>query len=237
MKKLYEKNELLFAIAAIVVYVVGMGTIRGNFGDDSAISTAFLTAIAALYTVFIVKNGLKEKYGFQKPANAKAFLYFVPFALLCTVNFWFGFQTHYSPARQAIAAVNMALVGYIEEVVFRGLLFKAISKDNVKEAVVISAVTFGAGHIINLLTGHGTTETVLQTVYAIAIGFSFVLAFHKGGSLVPCIVTHSVINVGSVFSREPSAGNASLYAQAAFLILVAGLYSVYMLKSKALRSE
>ena len=38
---------------------------------------------------------------------------------------------------------------------FRGLLFTAIAKDNVKSAVVISSVTFGIGHIINLFNGSG----------------------------------------------------------------------------------
>ena len=34
MMKLYKKNELLFAILSIVVYVVVCGTLR-NMGDDS----------------------------------------------------------------------------------------------------------------------------------------------------------------------------------------------------------
>lgn len=240
MKKLYEKNELLFAIVSIIIYVIVMGTLRGNFGDESPVCTIGLTAIAALLTAFILGNGLKDKYGLKKPANTKAFLYFVPFALLCTVNFWFGFRTHYSPARQIIAVINMALVGFTEELIFRGLLFRAIAKENVKEAIVISAVTFGAGHIVNLLTGHGSTETALQIVYAVAIGLSFVLAFYKGGSLIPCIVTHGIINIGSVFSNDLLPANTARlydYCGTAFIILVAGFYSVYLVKVKSLRSE
>lgn len=240
MKKLYEKNELIFAIVTIAVYVVLMGNLRGNFGDDSLISAAGLLAIAALLTGFILKNGLIEKYGFIRPANAKGFLYFIPFALLCTVNLWFGIRLHYSPAGQIAAVVNMALVGYVEEVIFRGLLFRAIEKQNLKEAFIISAVTFGAGHIVNLLTGHGTMETVLQILYAIAIGLSFVLVFHQGGSLIPCILTHSFINMGSVFSNHllPE-DTARLYeiCGATFIILIAGAYSLYLLKARRLRTE
>ena len=49
----------------------------------------------------------------------------------------------------------MLCVGFWEEVIFRGLLFQAIAKDNIKSAVIISCVTFGIGHIINLFNGSG----------------------------------------------------------------------------------
>ena len=35
MRRLYEKKEILFAVLWIVVYCIVLGTIRGNFGDES----------------------------------------------------------------------------------------------------------------------------------------------------------------------------------------------------------
>ena len=46
------------------------------------------------------------------------------------------------------------------EIIYRGLLYRAIEKDSVKQAIVISAITFGAGHIVNLLTGQGSLDGV-----------------------------------------------------------------------------
>ena len=112
----------------------------------------------------------------------------------------FGVSMHYDLHHQISVVITMAVVGYVEEIIFRGLLYKAIEKDNVKQAIIISAVTFGAGHIVNLLTGHGSVDTVLQMAYAIAIGFAFVMCFYKSGSLIPCIVTHSIVNLTSKFS-------------------------------------
>ena len=37
MRKLYEKKELLFAVLWIALYCVALGTIRGNFGDESIV--------------------------------------------------------------------------------------------------------------------------------------------------------------------------------------------------------
>ena len=36
---------------------------------------------------------------------------------------------------------------------------------------------------------------------AIAIGFLFVILYYRGGSLFPCIITHSAINITSVFAN------------------------------------
>ena len=76
-----------------------------------------------------------------------------------------------SIAETALFIVSMACVGVIEEVIFRGFLFKAMCKDNIKLAVFISSITFGMGHIVNLLNGEALIPTILQICYATAIGF------------------------------------------------------------------
>ena len=131
------------------------------------------------------------------------------------------------------AVITMAIVGYIEEIIFRGFLYKAIEKDNVKQAIIISAVTFGAGHIVNLLTGHGSVDTILQMAYAIAIGFAFAMFFYKSGSLIPCIITHSIVNLTSKFSNHNISEQAESYwnyGATVFIILVAGAYALYLRK-------
>lgn len=98
----------------------------------------------------------------------------------------------------------MLCVGFLEEVIFRGLLFEAIAKDNIKSAVIISSVTFGIGHIINLFNGSGMNlvNNLCQIVFAIAIGFLLVTIFYRGGSLLPCIIVHSAINTLSTFAND-----------------------------------
>ena len=98
----------------------------------------------------------------------------------------------------------MLCVGFLEEVIFRGLLFKALAKDNIKSAVVISSVTFGIGHIINLFNGSGMdfVNNLCQIVFAIALGFLLVTIFYRGGSLLPCILVHSAINTLGTFASD-----------------------------------
>ena len=232
MKKFYEKNEIWFAIICIIIYVVLMGNIRNNFGDASWISVLVLVALSTFITLFIIKNKLGKKYGLIGLSNPKKYLYFIPFILLISVNLWFGVTMQYDLIHQIYAIITMALVGYIEEIIFRGFLFKAIEKDSIKEAIIISAVTFGVGHIVNIFTGHATIETLLQIISAISIGFAFVLIFYKSKSLLPCIITHSLIDISSKFSVD-NGGSASdfwNFIPVVFVIVVAGGYALYLLK-------
>lgn len=73
----------------------------------------------------------------------------------------------------------MLCVGFLEEAIFRGLPFTAIAKDNIKSAVIISSVTFGIGHIINLFNGSGMdlVNNLCRIVFAVAVGFPLVTFF------------------------------------------------------------
>ena len=94
------------------------------------------------------------------------------------------------------------------------ILFTFIRKNNLQEryglwkspvpAIIISSVTFGVGHLINLFNGSGMdlAANLCQICFAIAIGFLLVTIFYRGGSLFPCILTHSAINALSTFANE-----------------------------------
>jgi membrane protease YdiL (CAAX protease family) len=77
-------------------------------------------------------------------------------------------------------------------------------RSNVKTAILVSSLTFGMGHIVNLLLGAPLLDTLLQLVYASAIGFCYTAIFCAGGSIVPCILSHAFVNSTSVFAVEPS---------------------------------
>lgn len=68
----------------------------------------------------------------------------------------------------------MLCVGFSEEAIST-----AIAKDNIKSAVIISSVTFGIGHIINLFNGSGMdlVNNLCRIVFAVAVGFTPVTFF------------------------------------------------------------
>lgn len=203
MKKLYEKSEIWFAVMWIIIYVVICGNLR-NLGDDSPYMMLGLIVISVLMFAFVKANHLEEKYGLNHwSKNFKAMLFLIPLWIITTGNLWGGIEAEYEGAGLIFAVVSMALVGFAEELIFRGFLFKAMLKDGKPAiAITVSALTFGIGHIVNLLTGHGGFETVVQIFYAVALGFIYTFVFYVGKSLIPCIISHSIIDVLSKLNNE-----------------------------------
>ena len=231
MNNLYKKNELTFAILWIVIYAVGMGTLQSNFGLDSLWHMLGLVVISAAIYLFVKKNGLLEKYGLAGWAkNSRAMLWFIPLWILSCLNLFSGFQPDYPVPGLIYAAVSMALVGFAEELIFRGFLFKAMLKDgNVKAAIIVSSVTFGLGHILNLFTGHELIATLIQVVFAVAMGFVFTLVFYKSGSLLPGILAHSLIDVTSVLASDDGSQLVNLIVHIV-VIVVSIAYCLYLAK-------
>lgn len=119
----------------------------------------------------------------------------------------------------------MLLVGFIEELIFRGFLFRALLKRNpAPAAITISAVTFGIGHIVNLFAGQGDMETLIQVLFAIAWGFLFTFVFYKSGSLWVCIAVHGMVDVFSKFAAPT--GKDYVYVLAT--IAVSLVYCAYL---------
>lgn len=229
MTKMYQKSEITFAILWIVIYTVGMGTLQNNFGLDSLWHMLGLIVISAAIFLFVKKNGLMEKYGLAGWAkNSRAMLWFIPLWLLSCLNLFSGFQPDYPVPGLIYAAVSMTLVGFAEELIFRGFLFKAMLKDgSVKAAVIVSSVTFGMGHIMNLFTGQDLVETLNQVVFAVAVGFVFTLVFYKSGSLLPGILAHSFIDVTSVFAPDEGSQLMNLILHIV-TIVVSAAYCLYL---------
>lgn len=237
MKKWYEKNELLFAIGWIIVYCVVSIPIRGKLGDESIVMLAGLSVIAAGILAFVKGFHLEEKYGLVKwSRSAKEYLFFLPMLVLMTGNLWGGIRPSYDGIAQLFAVLSMLLIGFIEELLFRGFLFRALlKKDPAPVAIIISAVTFGIGHIVNLLAGQGGMESLLQVFFAIAWGFLFTFVFYKSGSLLVCIAVHGMVDTFSKFAAHE--GNSE-YVYTIATILVSAAYCIYLSrKPVALKQE
>ncbi len=208
MKKLYEKNEQAFAIVWIVVYCVLQSfanPVNKKIGIEYSASAVFCILQTMILFNFIRKNHLQKRYGLCKSSvPACRFLYYVPLFILATGNLWNGAAVNYSLTETVCRIVCMLCVGFLEEVIFRGFLFVSIAKDNVKSAIIISSVTFGIGHLINLFNGSGMdlVSNLCQICFAIAVGFLFVTIFYRGGSLFPCIIVHATINTLSTFANK-----------------------------------
>ena len=237
MKKLYEKNELTFAIVWIVVYCALQSLanpLNKAIGVAYAASSAFCVLQTVVLFAFIRKNNLQKRYGLCKsPVPACRFLYYVPLVVLASGNLWNGVTLNYTPVETVCRIICMLCVGFLEEVIFRGFLFKAIAKDNIKSAVIISSVTFGIGHIINLFNGSGMdlVDNLCQIVSAIAVSFLLVTIFYRGGSLLPCIFVHAAINTLGTFANDMNLTTEMHLLHLAALIVITVAYTLILTRT------
>jgi membrane protease YdiL (CAAX protease family) len=228
MKKTFEKHETLFCILLIIIYVVINSFCVQFFGYTSGVGFVVNTIFSLFLIGILLALKSTSYYGLTKVKDSKKYLYFIPLVIIATVNLWNGINITNSKEEIIFHILTMINIGFTEEIIFRGFLFKMMEKQSVKIAIHVSAITFGIGHIINLLNGADLIPTVMQICYAISIGYLFVIIFYKSKSLIPCIITHCVINSLSIFNVE---NTISLYVAPVFLVVLPLLYALHICRT------
>lgn len=138
MKQWYEKSELSFAIAWIVIYCIAQSfayALNDLVRVSYAFNALFTVLIALVLFVFLRANGLMQRYGLcATPLPARAFLWYVPLVALASTNLWCGAGISLPLADSLCFICLMFGVGFVEELLFRGLLFRALAKDGLTMA-------------------------------------------------------------------------------------------------------
>lgn len=254
MKKLYEKNEIAFALTWIGLYVVvmnialqfcdGFDNLASKTVTQVLVPVVCILVLAAAATGWILKHGLAGKYGLCRfRGNLRLYLWFLPLILMSCTNLKNGLTLSAPAGVALLMAVNLAAGGYVEEIIFRGFLFRAMAKENLRSAIIVSAITFGVGHIVNVFNTADIYGVLLQVGYAIVIGFLYTIIAYKGGSLWPCIASHMFVNFSSVFAQEQGLFTnlvATIFGQATpglvetcsalLIILISGSYALWLYK-------
>lgn len=226
MKKLFDKDEMWFAIVWIIGYVVCFGaadTLSEEIGIPKLLTVLVGLVLSVVLYGFIRKNHVERYFGLCRvQVDGQRLLHFVPLVIVGSVNFWNGLTVNCGALETALYILSMCFVGFLEEVIFRGLLFRSMCKTHVGVAIVVSSLTFGIGHGVNLLLGASVADTLLQLVYATAVGFLFTAVFHVGGSILPCIAAHIFVNATSIFAVEPGLEDRVAMALVQSVVAIAG---------------
>ncbi|MFW9865627.1 MAG: type II CAAX prenyl endopeptidase Rce1 family protein [Candidatus Thorarchaeota archaeon] len=98
------------------------------------------------------------------------------------------------------AFIFMLRPGIWEEVTFRGVILNLQLKRYSNEtSMVLNGVIFGLFHFINLIEVPNIYITSIQVIFACCIGIALANMYIKTGSLIPCIITHYLINALGAF--------------------------------------
>lgn len=227
MKKSLEKHELLITMLSIVIYLFVNFICINMLGNTHYITAIANILLSLMIIIFILKNNLVSYYKLDSFPKLKQFLYFIPLLLLMSVNLWSGININNSISEIIFFIISMICVGFLEEIIFRGLLFQMMSKYSIRQAILVTSFTFGIGHILNLLNGAEFIPTIIQIIYAVSTGYMFAIILVRGKSLWPCIITHSVVNSLSIFNTTTM---VSTYIAPIILTIVPIIYSLYLNK-------
>ena len=222
-----KNKELFYTIIYIIFYVISNSIVLNNYGQISIQSLLVNTVITITLVSTIISTKKTKYYGLVKVNKPNKYLYFVPLTLLVLINFIGGIKIQNTPKEITLFILTMLEVGFIEEILFRGYLFKILEKDNQKTAIIITSLTFGIGHIVNLLNGADFIPTLIQIIYSVSVGYLFVKILIKTKSLWPCIITHSLLNALSIFSNQTT---IIFYISSILLLFISLSYSFYLNK-------
>lgn len=225
MEKLFKKQETGITIFFIVLYIVSNSFCMQEFGLTDVKTLILNVGLVVLIYTLIATTKTFEYYGLNSFPKPKKYLYFIPLILLASVNVWNGINIDNTIDEIIIHMGSMCMIGFLEEIIFRGFLFRILEKDSEKLAIIITSITFGVGHIINLLNGEPVIETLIQVVYAMAVGYLFAIILVKTKSLWPCIITHAAVNALSIFNVT---NILSMYIVPIFVVIISISYAEYI---------
>lgn len=226
---------LLAVITAINLGFLAGATERGGTQPAQVELFAEVT-VALLLVAVIVFLRARDWVGLRALRSVKELrLYWIPvvplFPILGAVAVGLSSM---SLADIAVLLLLACLIGFVEEVAFRGLILRALAARGAWRAAVVSAVLFGLMHLQNLAFGADLVATLLQVLYASAMGFGFAAVTLRTGSLWPLIVVHALIDFAAfVTSGGPAQVDLTAADVGVYLLYIATFtgYGIYLMRT------
>jgi len=121
--------------------------------------------------------------------------------------------------------MQVLIVAFIEETVFRGIMLRVLLAKGAFTAVLITSVLFGVTHALQLLGGQSLEDTVIQIIYALLVGLVLSLLIIDGQSIIITILFHGFNNFFN-FMGNVESSTLSGY----LIILVLFVYTLVLWK-------
>lgn len=221
MKNLTSKQKISLLGFVLYTVIIGIGMftsyhVNGNdYGSPELVNTLwFFEIILTVLTVYIVTKYFSWKeIGFQK-LDKKQFLWFLPSSLII-IFMWGGLLQHLFSISItnnqlmlfSLVGFTTLLVGFSEELMFRGIVLHAFLKTSSKrKAVFISALTFSLIHAVNIFGGVSTLGVPIQLILTFIFGLFFGFLQLRIKNIIPLMIFHWLWDFfligGSIFSYE-----------------------------------
>jgi hypothetical protein len=222
-------KSIIVTFLFLLVISIG-GAISSIAGINSKIT--LLIAYLILFVILVIWINRKkywDYYGFStgKIKDKRNIYIYIPLFLIALLSLIVGFSTDLKIGDIIYILFFMALVAFVEETIFRGIILKLLQKKSNLFAILGSSLLFSIPHILNALNGKEISQTILQISFALVIGIILAILIIKTNSIITVIIYHFINNtITSVTSSNVDA-SMSLYLNLA-VFLIALIYMIYL---------
>lgn len=149
----------------------------------------------------------------------------------------------------ALVLVSGLMIGFVEELLFRGIAVKMMRDGGHGEWVVaaLTSLLFALSHSVNLLSGQSITTVAPTVGYTFAFGVLMYLTLRSVGFLVAAMVVHgltdptTILATGGIDTITSTSGASTeimnLAGLATALLIVAGFVLLIFIRGKVSESD
>ncbi len=236
-----ERHPYVF-VALVELLVIAVYMVAGTIAHLRHLSTLQMFGIANLALTVIVAlqlTGMRwwKATGFRAVGSRLDLLWYLVPLIPMVINWVPGIDL--SSMRHVLMVFALTLlVGFVEEAVFRGLMFTALRSLGTWRAVLIPSVLFGLTHSLNVLAGKSGPEALAQVAYATAIGFAFAALMVRRRLLWPLVLVHFLIDFAH-FTQKPGFAFSPAWTMAivAGITVVFTAYGLWLILTRGDRDE
>ncbi len=202
-----------FLTLGILVVAVAAGTVmhfaapratpfQVGLAVDSCLGIFALLVVARLRWFQAVGLGRVESWQQLRP--------YWPLLLVVAGSAAYQHSFRLSGTAVLVVLLLALVVGFAEEVLFRGIILRALASKGTVAAVVASSLLFAALHLLNGAGGADVAYVVLQVATAFAIGVAFAALRIRAGTLWPLIGVHAALDYVSYAASAGHAGTVAM---------------------------
>lgn len=221
MVSIVERRPIAFSlgfgaamIGLTVVVRVGLETLVPSLtlhGIGLVLNWLFVALVLGL----VAWLGWWEKIRLTARVDRRALMYLLPFAAMVFVPLAFGSAipdvslvdgvTLPAWASLLVIVVGVALGAALsEEILYRGVMLRALEPRGRVIAVVLPALIFGLSHVSQVILGNSLTEWLPQMILIIPLGIGLGAVAFRLQSLWPLILWHFAVDVTGLLVENPS---------------------------------
>lgn len=199
-----NKKIISLILAVVFILIMGIGMYLANhvygykYGDPKMFYLfIWIEVILAIFGIISAATIFKFKnIGFEKTKFLNL-LWMTPHMVvvgLFLVQFIPAFVKYYNLVNSSLVIISLItclLVGFGEEIFFRGFILHSF-KENKVVAVFVSSLFFGMLHLVNYFGGQSLEATIGQFINTFLVGIAYAITIINVKNLVLLMIFHGI---------------------------------------------